>query len=138
MITYKNWLIAAAVFIVYIPCVFADTTSVFCANSDGSHWEWLEDEQGSQVEITGFWGASALPGLKYLRHFSASEIEYLKVNAQCQARYSSEYRAHPADNRFNGWYLFKVNKPNTTFYFSNGKYDIYTAKQLEANFQLRV
>ncbi|WP_163832086.1 hypothetical protein [Spartinivicinus ruber] len=138
MMNYKKILTTTALIIVNIPIVFADTTSVFCANSDGSHWEWLEDDSNSQVNITGLWSVSALPNQKYFRHFNISEAEYLTVNALCQEKYSSEYRAHPADNRFNGWYLFKVSKPNVNFYFSDGKYEVYTVNQLEANFQLRV
>ena len=118
---------------------YADTTDVFCATSDGSHWEWLKDDSGNQIDVSGKWGIAPLSNRRYFfRYFNIAESDYLQLNTKCQSDFSSDYLAQPADHRFNGWYVFRATKANGGHYYTGGKYDSYTKSQAENNFQLRV
>lgn len=100
---------------------YAETTDVFCAKPDGSDWYWLEDSSNSQVTISGEWETRDLTNVTSSTTFSVSQIDYQTVNASCLAGYV----AQPANDRFDKWYIFKVNLANGQYYYAQGKYSVF-------------
>ncbi|MDE1463649.1 tail fiber domain-containing protein [Spartinivicinus poritis] len=103
------------------PCAYAETTDVFCAKLDGSDWYWLVDNDNNQVSIPGVWGKSWVTSDSYFQYFSVSQNDYQGVNRLCK----DNYVAQPANNRFNDWYVFKVNESNNNYFVAPGKKAIY-------------
>ena len=55
------------------------------------------------------------------QYFSVSHNDYQKVNTLCK----ESYVAQPANNRFNDWYVFRVNISNNNHFIAPGKKAIY-------------
>ena len=100
----------------------ADTTYVFCANNSGTEWNWLYDEHGNKVEINGFWGTTPLSvsvNSHYLQYFEVDENSLIGYKLRCQSR---GMHAHPADGSLSDWFLFKVIKPDSSSYTTQGTF----------------
>ncbi|NRD75285.1 hypothetical protein HQQ94_19070 [Shewanella sp. VB17] len=113
--------------------VQAETTYVYCAAPDGSHWNWLIDSSDNYVTVEGSWGRERLSNRKYFNYFSISEAKYESLNAQCP---SGEV-AQPGDRSSSYWEVFKIQNANGSR-ISNGQKTILGGNSAENNFQLRV
>lgn len=115
-------IIVTAIAFVSINSAHAEWTNVYCAKPDGSHWDWLEDDDDdNQVTISGQWGSATLSNGSSFEYFSVSESDYLPANIQCKSKFSSDHVAQPADNSSSYWALFQVNNVAGEQYFAAGR-----------------
>lgn len=115
-------IITTAIACVSISSTYAEitTTSIFCATSDGSHWDWLMTNEGGRVPIPGDRGRNTNPGGSYFDYFAISEAEYNFLKRACQLMFASEYVPHPSDDSWKEWHIFLVNRLDGSHYFSDG------------------
>jgi hypothetical protein len=113
--------------------VQAETTYVYCAAPDGSHWDWLIDSSDNYVPVGGTWGRRSLPNNRYFNYFSVSEAKYESLSAQCP---SGEV-AQPGDRRSSYWEVFNVQSPNGNT-IADGFKTRLGGSSADKNFQLRV
>ncbi|MCX4027577.1 hypothetical protein H0A36_25245 [Endozoicomonas sp. SM1973] len=106
-----------------------ETTYIFCAKADGSHWRWLTTDEGNRIPISGQWGRSTKPDGVYFDYFNISEEAYNFLKQACQLIFASEYVPQPADNLLDDWYVFLVTRPDGSQFLADGRYDV-TSRQL--------
>jgi len=91
----------------------ADESNVFCSKPDGSHWDWLENDNEEQVVIDGSWVEREEYRGDY---FLVIRSSYLDVNQQCKTEFGSQYLAQPAKNSLSSWYKFMLHDEETNTY----------------------
>ena len=130
-------MLAIALTMIAISVVHAEqeTTNVFCATSDGSHWDWLEVE-GMQVRVSGEWERGSKSDGSYFDYFTVLEGSYLLLNQMCRLQFSSEYVAQPADGLIDSWYVFMVNRLDGSRYLANGRHHVTSRDLLPSAFRL--
>ncbi|MBU2708448.1 hypothetical protein KCM76_20815 [Zooshikella marina] len=130
-------IIATLIAILCISNVHAEreTTNVFCATPDGSHWDWL-DVNGTPLEVNGEWGRGIATNSSEFDYFKVSEEIYLFINQMCKQKFSSEYVAQPSDNYWGEWYIFLVQRSNGSQYVTEGKYNTTSRDLLPSEFRL--
>jgi hypothetical protein len=114
---YKLLLIALLLCSGLSPASAAETY-VYCAQPDGSDWDWLVDSTNNYVKVTGEWGRENISGDSYFNYFSISDATYHAVMTQCP----SGTIAQPADSRYSAWSVFK---DHYGLYFILGKRTIF-------------
>lgn len=111
------------------------TTSVFCATSDGNHWDWLEVEK-TQIKISGEWGRGTNTDGSLFDYFEVSEGSYLLLNQMCKLNFTNNYVAQPSDSFWGEWYVFLINRLDGSQYITDGRYGTTSRHLLPSAFRL--
>ncbi len=98
---------------------FADSARVYCATVDGSDWEWLYEQDGSDTEISGEWGIHIVNAQVGFRYLTIPIQEYQYLQNRCDAM---GMVAHPAENVFSDWYIFQIQFVKGQTIFAPGYY----------------
>ena len=112
-----------AVFLgIYCKC-YAETTSVYCANSKGV-WNWLVDDKNSYVNVTGYWRTIWLSDHIFMVYFELSDgkNEFNRLKDLCVKNIGKDYNiVQPANSFGSDWLPFLVDNN----YITNGNFFIY-------------
>jgi hypothetical protein len=82
----------------------AETTYVYCAEPDGSHWDWFLDSANNYVTIEDAWGQAIVSNNIYYNYFSVSSEAYHTVSIQCPL---GEV-AQPGNRHSSYWEVFNI------------------------------
>ncbi len=108
-----NLILSVSFCVILSSHVLADESNVFCSKPDGSHWDWLEDDNEEQVAINGSWVERDEYRGDY---FLVLRSSYIDVNQQCKTEFGSQYLAQPAKNSLSSWYKFMLFDQETNTY----------------------
>ncbi|GAD76052.1 hypothetical protein VAZ01S_035_00600 [Vibrio azureus NBRC 104587] len=100
---------------------FAESANVYCATTDGKHWEWLQDTDGEFASATGEWGFYRASGWQGFYYFTLSLEDYLKLQSQCELK---GMVAHPGNKQVSHWYIYQIQMPNGNKMFAPGHYSL--------------
>ncbi|WP_163834659.1 hypothetical protein [Spartinivicinus ruber] len=116
-------ILVTALAVVSTSSAHAEWTNVICAKPDASHWDWLKDNDGNQVTISGQEGIATLSNNYEFSYFGVSEASYRSAYIQCRNKFTTEHVPQPADSSLSIWKVFQVNKPNGEQYIAPGHFD---------------
>ncbi|RSD32552.1 tail fiber domain-containing protein [Vibrio pectenicida] len=108
-----NLILSVSFSVILSSHTLADESNVFCSKPDGSHWDWLENDNEEQVVIDGSWVEREEYRGDY---FLVIRSSYLDVNQQCKTEFGSQYLAQPAKNSLSSWYKFMLYDEETNTY----------------------
>ncbi|GLT16656.1 hypothetical protein GCM10007938_04320 [Vibrio zhanjiangensis] len=108
-----NLILSVGFSVIFSGYTLADESNVFCAKPDGSHWDWLIDENDEQVVIDGSWIEREEQHGDY---FLVLRSHYLAINQQCKTNFGNLYLAQPAHNSMSSWYRFMLYDEETNSY----------------------
>ncbi|NOH72241.1 tail fiber domain-containing protein [Vibrio pectenicida] len=108
-----NLILSVSFSVILSSHTLADESNVFCSKPDGSHWDWLENDNEEQVVIDGSWVEREEYRGDY---FLVIRSSYLDVNQQCKTEFGSQYLAQPAKNSLSSWYKFMLHDEETNTY----------------------
>lgn len=100
---------------------FAKEQYVFCANQEGTKWEWLPNNR----TIDGHWIYTEVKSDTYFVTFRIKKEQYESLRAECKNYFPDLQYPQPAENRFSDWRLFS--------FINNGKLHV-----IKSSFQLLV
>ena len=87
---------------------FSESQYVFCANEEGTKWEWLPNDR----TVDGYWVYKHIRGRAYFVSFRVEKQQYESLKAECVNYFPNLPYPQPAENRFSDWRLFSFIENN--------------------------
>ena len=81
---------------------FSGEQYVFCANQEGTQWEWLPNDR----TIDGYWIYRKIKGRAYFVTFRIEKQQYESLKAECINYFPNLQYPQPAESSFSDWRLF--------------------------------
>ena len=101
------------------------TTHLYCANSNGTDWNWAQKSNGDYITLIGYWSSLQYGGY-WVGYFTINDKQADLLN-QCACFTDSclNYFPHPGNDSNSYWYLIRN---EDTGQFSGGYYTKFNYK----------